>query len=904
MNLLASRGLYEEESTTKMKSAHVRKIVGTHPTTPTSAASRLASVVMAALLALSITQAQDFTNVTALKRFALTKNKQYDSTEKLLKKFATDKKIPYTVTGDKGQFMILHSIDGGRPRYRSEKGIVDAQTVGVHKLWPGGELGLGLTGLGQVLGIWEAGGNPDPNHPELAGRITIKDSNTNISDHAMHVAGIMAATGINFDAKGMAYQSSLSAYDASRDDVEAALESANGMQVSNHSYGPVPGWSFSGEWFWFGDPAISATKDWFFGFYDNESRTWDDMVYNAPYYLPIASAGNERNPGVPSGAFEHNVWQNGGWVKVTADRDDQDRYDTISGFVIGKNVLCIGAAEGNANGINNPTQARLAGFSSSGPTDDGRIKPDLVAVGVNVFSTFPGDSYGFSSGTSMSSPNTAGAVGLLNQHYFATHNAKPFASTMKALMIHTAKEAGRVTFPFFDTPAGPDYMFGWGFLDAAAAAEKITQSGFDAISIQELTLDQGQTIEYPIVATNAGEVKVTIAWTDPAGTVSQASNDDRKPKLVNDLDLRIIRSSDSQEFQPWVLDPDNPSAAATTGDNFRDNVEQVVIATPTPGLYTVRISHKGNQLRPSGRQVVSVITTAIAPDGFEALSLSPESVIGGLQNATATLTLTAPAVGNQVVTVRSSNPAAASVPSSVVVPDGEDQVTIPVTTYNVRPPAGRSSVDVSIVAASELGSRSILLHVLPVGVASFTINPDEVVGGNFTEATVTLNAPAGKFGASVVITSDRPSIARSIRNWILIPAGQTSARVKVRTSAVSDQTGVVLTASRLGSSLPAEVIVRRATLVSAVVNPSSVFSRQNVKLVITLDGLAPNGGTVVELSADRRDLVGIPTSVTIPAGRKSVILNIPAGTVTANTDVTIVAKRGGVSRAARFTIKP
>jgi hypothetical protein len=113
-----------------------------------------------------------------------------------------------------------------------------------------------------------------------------------------------------------------------------------------------------------------------------------------------------------------------------------------------------------------------------------------------------------------------------------------------------------------------------------------------------------------------------------------------------------------------------------------------------------------------------------------------------------------------------------------------------------------------------------------------------------------------------------------------------------------------MTASRLGTSLPAEVIVRRASLVSAVTNVSSVFGGQNVKLTLSLDGLAPNGGTVVELTTDRRDLVNLPTSVTIPAGRKTLILNIRAGSVTANTDVTITAKRGGVARAARFTVKP
>ena len=111
------------------------------------------------------------------------------------------------------------------------------------------------------------------------------------------------------------------------------------------------------------------------------------------------------------------------------------------------------------------------------------------------------------------------------------------------------------------------------------------------------------------VEVNAGSdpLRVTIAWNDEAATPLLPSLDPPDLMLVNDLDLRITRVSDGTSYHPYVLDPDEPVDSATTGDNFRDNVEQVYVANPATGTYTISISHKG--WLASGTQDVSLIVT-------------------------------------------------------------------------------------------------------------------------------------------------------------------------------------------------------------------------------------------------------------------------------------------------------
>lgn len=173
------------------------------------------------------------------------------------------------------------------------------------------------------------------------------------------------------------------------------------------------------------------------------------------------------------------------------------------------------------------------------------------------------------------------------------------SSTLKGLVCHTAFDAGN---------PGPDYIYGWGLLDMSKAAQAITDNGTKSL-VSEKTLAQGQTQTYNVISSGSGPLRATIAWTDPAGTVTSTGViNNRTPKLVNDLDIRV--STGSTTFSPWVLDYSNPSANATTGDNIRDNVEQVYIANTVPGTsYTITVTHKGTLT--NGSQPYSLIVTGV-----------------------------------------------------------------------------------------------------------------------------------------------------------------------------------------------------------------------------------------------------------------------------------------------------
>ncbi|MBC8154049.1 MAG: T9SS type A sorting domain-containing protein, partial [Bacteroidetes bacterium] len=140
----------------------------------------------------------------------------------------------------------------------------------------------------------------------------------------------------------------------------------------------------------------------------------------------------------------------------------------------------------------------------------------------------------------------------------------------------------------------PDYRFGWGLLNAERAGQVLRNADRSNV-LAERTISQGETYTLPVVASGRGPLVVTICWTDPeaaATTVSAANLNNRTPKLINDLDIRV--TDGTQPRLPWTLNPDQPAQAAAPGDNIRDNVEQVLITNPVPGkTYTITINHKG-----------------------------------------------------------------------------------------------------------------------------------------------------------------------------------------------------------------------------------------------------------------------------------------------------------------------
>lgn len=501
--------------------------------------------------------------------------------------YAHANNIPIRIENDTVVMELMYIDENGNPQYNMTTNAVAAATSSTNQVYTGGAAGLALDGSGISVCEWD-GGSVRSTHQEFGGRVTNMDAAA-AHYHSTHVAGTIMAAGVNPLAKGMAFAASLKSYDWYEDNAEMAAEASNGNLLSNHSYSWIRGW-YGGVWY--GDSTISSSEDYRFGFYDYSARDWDEIALNAPYYLIIKSSGNDRND-----SGDGSYPPDGPW-------------DCIPQRGIAKNVLTIGAVNDIASGYSNPTQVVLTSFSSCGPVDDGRIKPDMVANGVGLYSTYSNadDSYASLSGTSMSAPATTGSLALLAEHYenVVGSGARMRSATLKALVLHTADEAGD-----FD---GPDYKYGWGLLNTQSAAAKITEDQTTDV-ISELILTNGETFTREITTTGTSPIRVTIAWTDPPGTPPAPSLDPPDAMLVNDLDLRITESTNT--YYPWKLDKDNPEDAAThVGENDVDNVEMVDIASPlTATTYTITVDHDGTLNSPQAFSMIisGDIDNAVAP---------------------------------------------------------------------------------------------------------------------------------------------------------------------------------------------------------------------------------------------------------------------------------------------------
>jgi len=469
------------------------------------------------------------------------------------------KKIHY-----QGKF-LHHVTPSGYPVfYQNRSNVAAAKSIHLEALKKGGALGIDLQGEGMIVnqnrsrvGLWEIG-TARVEHQEFSDRAKIRDGSSfpGISsaddNHATHVAGTMIASGVFEEAQGMASEASLDVYNAENDLAEMALAASEGMLISNHSYGAF----------------FPSFELWRLGYYDEDARNWDLLCYQAPFYLPVNACGNDRNE--------------------TFGR----KYDILVGLSTAKNPLMIGAIKSNARGISSPTQVIITNFSSFGPTDDGRIKPDLVAPGYLIQSAnaTSDNNYSTLSGTSMASPVVAGTLLLLQEYYQQLNNGNFMqASTLKGLTIHTALEAGE--------NRGPDYAFGWGMIHAQNAAEHIKYNNLSTLILEE-TLESQGTFTKRVKATGEAPLKVTICWTDPPAKPlleNSSSFNDRTSRLVNDLDLRIEDENGNLQDLPWVLKPNQPEAPAQKADNAIDVVEQIIIQNPeVNAYYTIKVSHKGN----------------------------------------------------------------------------------------------------------------------------------------------------------------------------------------------------------------------------------------------------------------------------------------------------------------------
>lgn len=553
------------------------------------------TITLSALFLVTVVSAQEKVNKQALDRIAAEATAKYELAQQIaLEKYA-DHPAEEGVT--------LQAIDHNTPVYFDVDSKPQVRSMNLDFLSDGSLEGVDADGSGYTGYIWD-GGKVRLTHQEFDNRVTQVETTGSNSSHATGVAGVMVGNGVGINSDGMAPKAALKVMNFTNGSTTGEMSNQSSLpenadyMVSNHSYGALTGWNYKSNeqmWYWYGYPSVSETESVLFGFYTNTDRTYDLVAFNAPQHSIFRSAGNNRGEG-PGATVDHYAFNdNGGWqffsgVSRPDDCVETGGYDCLaySGSVA-KNTINVAAVRNipGDNRYQNPNTVKMTSFSSWGPTDDGRIKPEISAIGQSVKSaTDTSDtSYSTWQGTSFSSPAAAGVGLILNEVKHEYDGGYIRSDMMKALLVNSANETGE--------DLGPDYQFGYGLVDALEAAKTIINSE-DGYYSNDLLLNEGDVYTLSIKAKGNQPIKATIAWLDPPGTpLPQLVLNDRTPMLVNDLDLRITKGNDV--YFPWKLDPENPSAAATQDDNKVDNLEQVYIVNPVAGeTYNLTVSHKGN----------------------------------------------------------------------------------------------------------------------------------------------------------------------------------------------------------------------------------------------------------------------------------------------------------------------
>lgn len=295
--------------------------------------------------------------------------------------------------------------------------------------------------------------------------------------------------------------------------------------------------------------------------------------------------GIENYYGAESAAYDKQVFDNDSLVHVFSSGNigtstpDAGVYSGITGvanlsgdFKQSKNILVVGGT--GRTGI-------VEDLSSSGPTYDGRIKPEIIADGED--------------GTSGAAALTSGAVALLQQAYKKQTGRQPSAALVKSILINTADEIGEIP--------GPSYKTGYGSLNALEALRTINNKQFISGSVANAA-EMSYNITVP---DSCKELKVTMAWNDVAATVNAAKT------LINDLDLTVSTPA-GQTVHPWVLSgfpsADSLNAPALRNTDTLNNVEQVTLASPAAGVYTIHV--KGSRVTTAQQQFHIAYSNIIA----------------------------------------------------------------------------------------------------------------------------------------------------------------------------------------------------------------------------------------------------------------------------------------------------
>jgi Subtilase family/Secretion system C-terminal sorting domain len=674
-----------------------------------------------------------YDTVAIKKAIALTKMKDEEKAKKFLQ-MTKLKEWPLKRVDVNGDTMhLIDMTNDGQPVYILSLSARAGKSTRTDDLHTGGSLGLDLNGENMTAYIWEAQQSARITHREFArpngtSRLSFGDSDrdNSLDQHANFVTGIIIANGEYYPdyVKGMAPKANAVLYGAQNDQTEAGPAILDGMLVSNHSY---------------------LYFDLCFGGYVQYCHDWDSITYNAPYYLPVWGAGNY-------GAYNMNP----------EPLEGNQKYDRLLSVQCAKNILTVAAAEravvNNDGTIAQPVT--IADFSSQGPTDDYRIKPDIAGIGVDVWSsggssdrnsanTSTDSTYGNAGGTSAASPNVAGSLLLLQQHAYNLTGHYMKAATLKGLALHTADDMET-------TGIGPDAISGWGLLNAKKAAETITQNGKQS-KIQELTLTNGQTYSFDVMVSDTSKpLQASISWTDLPGiakgaypdsnsTYHDTSVNDITPRLINDLDIRITKSGTT--YFPYKLISDSTNGQI---DNNVDPFERIDVLKPC-GKYTVTVSHKGTLV--NGSQNYSIILTGLS--GLAIASSNASSTVC----AGATTTLTASGASSYSWSTGDTTASITVSPTATktytVTGTSNGCASVATTTLYITPPVMAKSVTVCAASSATLTATGSTSYVWSTGATTASIVVTGLLPLSTTNYTVTgkTNGCVSKAICSVTVSN-------------------------------------------------------------------------------------------------------------------------------------------------------
>ncbi len=428
-----------------------------------------------------------------------------------------------------------------------------------------------LTGAGVNVLVYD-GGTARSTHVDFQGRLTVRDG-SGMGSHPTHVCGTVGGAGVaNAAYKGMAPGVTIQSYGFEYDGSGTFLYTNPGDLQSDYNqaintYGAVLSNNSIGT-----NTETNGFDCAIQGNYGVTDQLIDNIVrgsLGAPFRI-VWAAGNERQGS-------------------RCDVEGYGDYYSSAPPAGAKNHICVGAVNSNDDS--------MTSFSSWGPTDDGRMKPDICGPGcqsggdngVTSCTSTSDTAYTTMCGTSMAAPTVTGCAALIIQDYLAQYPGRPLFrnSTLKIWLAHTAVDLGNV---------GPDYQYGYGSVRVKDAIDFMRGGSF-----REETLSHAETYTL-FVPVNPGTpvFKATLAWDDYPGTPNV------NPALVNDLDLRVYDPSNNRRY-PWTLNPTNPSAAAVqTAEDHRNNIEQVLVNSPAAGLWRVEVY--GYNV-PQGPQPFSICTS-------------------------------------------------------------------------------------------------------------------------------------------------------------------------------------------------------------------------------------------------------------------------------------------------------